>query len=206
MAFFVRKRSLAAGFTLIEVVLASALTVLVGLAVYKAFSNGMAIVAWQSEDRAGSRINVFMDKISYDLVNSFNISTDSFVGVGEKISFYVHKTELLSMPLKDISASGYTGKDSVTRVEYIFDSTKGTIDRYEYAYDAKSPMHETRVISGIKDASFCFYVLPAKDAPIQRIESWKGVVPRFIEIVVKMCDSNGEEKLYYRRVEIPLAG
>jgi len=125
MAFFVRKRSLAAGFTLIEVVLASALTVLVGLAVYKAFSNGMAIVAWQSEDRAGSRINVFMDKISYDLVNSFNISTDSFVGVGEKISFYVHKTELLSMPLKDISASGYTGKDSVTRVEYIFIRLKG---------------------------------------------------------------------------------
>ena len=75
------------GFTLIELVLVTAILAVIGMAVYGTFSNGLNIWEKVTEDSVEEDIYLFFEKISVDLRNSFKLTGLRFKGGKTKVSF-----------------------------------------------------------------------------------------------------------------------
>ena len=75
------------GFTLIELVLVTAILAVIGMAVYGTFSNGINIWKKVTEDSVVEDVNLFFEKISVDLRNSFKLTGIRFKGERTRISF-----------------------------------------------------------------------------------------------------------------------
>ena len=69
-----------AGFTLIETLLVVAISSVIALTIYSTFNSGLKIWQRLTKKEQASDLNIFFEKISYDLRNSFKFSDIKFVG------------------------------------------------------------------------------------------------------------------------------
>ncbi len=76
-----------AGFTLIEILFVMAILSIVSLAVYSSFDSGIKIWQRLNKDAPAEDLNIFLEKISDDLRNSFKFTGIEFVGRDKSISF-----------------------------------------------------------------------------------------------------------------------
>ena len=88
------------GFTLIELVLVTAILGVIGMAVYGTFSNGINIWKQVTEDSAAEDITLFFEKISFDLRNSFKLTGIRFKGEKTQLAFHQGSNIAEKMALK----------------------------------------------------------------------------------------------------------
>ena len=75
-------------FTLIEVLISSAIISLVAIGIYSAFASGISVWKRSNESRAYERkIIRFFDRLTRELRNTFKISSIAFEGTGDSVAF-----------------------------------------------------------------------------------------------------------------------
>ena len=194
------------GFTLIELVLVTAILTVIGMAVYGTFSNGLNIWKKITEDSVTEDINLFFEKISFDLRNSFKLTGLRFKGSKTKVSF----------PLK----IKYKGKDglenTIGEITYYIDQKKKTLMRREANYSEvyrKKPGFVRILSENISSLQFTYYVYEEKYKKYAWVTDWQlsdeyfgevveETLPLVVKIEIGIPGEKGEQK-FVKTVQLP---
>lgn len=179
----------------------------VALAIYSTFNSGIKI--WQRliQGMPAEDLNIFFEKISNDLRNSFGFSGIEFVGEQNSISFAT--LVLTEMGQKERALS-------IGEVGYCFDAQTETLSRwqanYSQVYQNKSTLLR-QMMSNVKSLSFQYYYYdPEEEAYI-----WKDVwqeqeeaekeekVPLAVRIKIEFDEDAGRKNVT-RTITIPAGG
>ena len=152
------------GFTLIEILLVTAILSIIALAVYTTFNNGIRLWERMSRDVLQEDINIFFSKISDDLRNSFRYTGIEFFGAEDSIAFAV--------PVK-IRVQGEPG--GVARARYSFNERANAINRvqtnYSRLYLAKSgPIHQ--LVGNVRFLKFQYYCYDQLTETYFWVDAW----------------------------------
>src|SRR3989338_5906713 len=112
------------GFTFIELVLVMVILGVVGLAVYGTFANGLNIWKRITQQSQPEDINVFFEKITFDLRNSFKLAGIRFRGDKSRVTF----------PTRTKFINDEQVKESIGQVTYAFNGRTKTIDQNAASY------------------------------------------------------------------------
>lgn len=196
------------GFTLIELILVTAMLAVVGLAIYTAFVSGVQI--WQRVTRTTETEDValFFKNISYDLRNSFKLGTIRFRGEHQRVSFPTR--------IKHHTIEGV--EDSIGKVTYAFDRRNKTLEKvqadYSEVYRKKAGVKRT-LATGVASLSFEYYVFDAEREKYSWVTNWQARdepfgreieynLPLIVKIEVGLPDGDFEKK-FVKTVYIPTA-
>ncbi|MFC1699423.1 PilW family protein [Candidatus Omnitrophota bacterium] len=155
------------GFTLLETILVAAIFSVVLLAVYSTFSQGL--VLWQrlSGKTPQADVNIFLEKISFDLRNSFGFAGIYFNGTRDEISF----ATLVPMPLEDEQNAL-----SVGEVGYIFDQAAKSLGRWQRNY-SQVFLEEDRqlrnLVNNVSSLRFQYYFFNPEQDVYLWMDHWK---------------------------------
>lgn len=126
------------GFTLAELLVASVIMSIIAGAVYVSFSSGIRIWNRVNQRIKQEHINIFMEKITSDLKNTFRFSQISFEGTEDSLKFatLVNVYELESEPRWPIVEVSYflnketnTVNRQIKNFSQIYKNEKGTIQK-----------------------------------------------------------------------------
>lgn len=154
------------GFTLIELVLVTAILAVIGMAVYGTFLNGINIWKKVTEDSVAEDINLFFEKISFDLRNSFKLTGMRFKGEETRVSFP--------------STIKYSGRDGIENtigeITYTIDRRKKTLIRREASYSEvyhKKPGPKRILSENVSSLQFKYYVYEEKYKRYSWVTHWQ---------------------------------
>jgi len=196
------------GFTLIELILVTAILSVTGLAVYGTFASGISIWKTITQESACEDINIFFEKISFDLRSSFKLTGLRFRGGENKVSF----------PVK-IKTSGDDGiKNSIGEVTYSYDWRKRTLNKrqatYGEAYRKKSGK-KSILQEEVSSLNFQYFVYDPDKKDYSWVTSWQEEdltlgrqveenLPLIVRVEVGIPKESGEQK-FVKNVAIPSA-
>ena len=171
--------------TLIEILLASALTVLVGLAVYKTLSSG--IYLWRSFDRLKPKQEAFsfFEKLSFDLRNRNLGSIQELKGKQNKVSFFVNDPSCHIGDPQALDSFGPANISPIYQVEYEFLSQDNCLNKKVYRINEKTPILESRIMNSVSDVVFYFIVFDPKTEEFKKLDETFGIFPDAIEVNIK---------------------
>ncbi|MFC1645930.1 type II secretion system protein GspJ [Candidatus Omnitrophota bacterium] len=203
-------KRLNSGFTFVEILLVTAMLSVIGLSIYATFNSGINLWLRINKQQSAEDVNIFFEKISHDLRNSFKYTDIVFRGRGDEISFPV--------------VANFQGKRSRTqgigKVDYIFDrgtdSIKKRESNYSEAYKGKVG-NEREVVSNIESLSFRYYYYDPEEKQCFWVGSWQeeedgeklGLVvekklPLAVRIAIEVKDGRIKRR-FQRTVFIPAA-
>jgi len=194
-----RKKS-AGGFTLIEVLLVTAIFASIGLAVFSCLSNGIKLWTKSQTLLAEQDLAVFLDRVALELRNSFLYSKIPFKGEEYDIVF---PTVVMTVADRESSRAQEGYVDQLGSVRYSFDAAEGVILREQanYSLATRGEFAAARVdVKGVKELRFRYYYPGSKEPRMST--SGDGQIPSGVDIEVRLLES-GEEKVYRRYVPIP---
>ena len=195
------------GFTLIELVLVTAILAVIGMAVYGTFSNGLNIWEKVTEDSVEEDIYLFFEKISVDLRNSFKLTGLRFKGGKTKVSFP--------------SMIKYKGEDglenTIGEVTYYIDRKKKALMRREANYSEiyrKKPGFVRMLSENISSLQFKYYVYEEKYKKYAWVTDWQlsdeyfgevveETLPLVVKIEIGIPGEKGEQK-FVKTVQLPM--
>ena len=195
------------GFTLIELVLVTAILAVIGMAVYGTFSNGLNIWEKVTEDSVEEDIYLFFEKISVDLRNSFKLTGLRFKGGKTKVSF----------PSK-IKYKGEDGlENTIGEITYYIDQKKKTLMRREANYSEvyrKKPGFVRILSENISSLQFKYYVYEEKYKKYAWVTDWQlsdeffgevveETLPLVVKIEIGIPGEKGERK-FVKTVQLPM--
>jgi len=192
-----------AGLTLIELLLAMALSISIGVSVYKAFSSGVEIWEWNRTARVSGDASIFIERIADDLRNSMNYTSVPFEGSGSRISFFVHNTGYLFHAPDNISSSGDEEADAICKIEYDFDPSKNRFTRRQYDHNSVDKGKGRVTVQNIDAARFIFYLQDPEKGDVMPVSAWNGVLPRAVAVEITIKDKYGKERLFTKILDIP---
>jgi len=180
----------------------------VGLAVYGTFANGIIIWKRITEQTQSEDINLFFEKISFDLRNSFKLTGIKFRGGKTKVIF----------PTRIKYSDGKEIKDSIGQVTYSFNRKKRTLNKSTADYSdvyQKRPGQERILAEDINLLRLEYYIYDPNSKEFSWVTNWQekdttlGLVveenlPLIVRIEVAVPGIKGEQK-YVRTVSIPSA-
>jgi len=146
------------GFTLMEILLVSALIATISIAIFAALNNGIKL--WGRGIAVDKKGDVFigLEKISQDIRGVIPYSLINFQGSEEKISF----ATIVFTPADANSSRAEEGLvDSIGAVEYRYEPADGKIFRRQADYGQalkKQWGKEQEIASGISDVHFDYFV------------------------------------------------
>jgi prepilin-type N-terminal cleavage/methylation domain-containing protein len=185
-----------AGFTLIEMLLVIAVVSVISLAIYATLNNGLKL--WQKANRQlpEEDLNIFLDKFTVDLRNSFKFTGIDFSGAPFRMEF---PTLVSSQALRS---------RSVGRVGYGYEPGSGVLIRaqqdFSQAYTAES--RPLPVLSNIKSLKFQYYVYDKEKKEYLWLEEWaKEGLPAAVRIELEMGYDSQDNK-FIKTVSIPCSG
>lgn len=118
-------------FTLVEVLLVSAMFTLISLAVFNAFSNGFKLWARGQRVMVEGDTAIFLSRISEDLRQTVPISGIPFKGSSMELSF----PAVIWAPADPMGSRSQEGiTDQIGAVRYVYDSAQKKILRYQAVY------------------------------------------------------------------------
>ena len=194
------------GFTLIELVLVTAILAVIGMAVYGTFSNGINIWKKVTEDSGAEDINLFFERISFDLRNSFKLTGLRFKGEATKVSF----------PSR-IKYNGQDGiENTIGEITYYIDQRKKTLIRREASYSEvyRKKFGSERILSeNISSLQFKYYVYEENYKRYSWVTHWQerdetfGIqveerLPLIVKIIIGIPDNKDEQK-FVKTVQLP---
>jgi len=195
------------GFTLIELVLVTAILAVIGMAVYGTFSNGLNIWVKVTEESVNEDIYLFFEKISVDLRNSFKLTGLRFKGGKTKVSF----------PSK-IKYKGEDGlENTIGEITYYIDRKKKTLMRREANYSEvyrKKPGFVRILSENISSLQFKYYVYEEKYKKYAWVTDWQlsdeffgevieETLPLVVKIEIGIPGEKGEQK-FVKTVQLPM--
>jgi prepilin-type N-terminal cleavage/methylation domain-containing protein len=180
------------GFTLIEVVIATALVAIIGLVIYQAYSEGILIWKRSQITSEQERVVIFLEKFSRELKNTFVFSPIGFNGEENKISFPSVLQQYLADEKEEADAAPSQSLviPLLSKLSYEYKPTEEEILRIQkvYAYpdieELKNNPELTKneiskvVLEGVEKISFSYAITgtsgvkfsnsfsPEKDAPL----------------------------------------
>jgi len=194
------------GFTLIELVLVTAILAVIGMAVYGTFSNGVNIWKKVTEDNVVEDVNLFFEKISVDLRNSFKLTGIRFKGGRTQISFP--------------SRMKYRGKDGIEntigQVSYSLDKKREVLKRTKKNYSEvylKGAGSSQILSENIKSLQFQYYIYDENYKKYSWVTRWQerddtfGIqveekLPLIVKIKIGIPSENGEQT-FVKTVQLP---
>jgi prepilin-type N-terminal cleavage/methylation domain-containing protein len=150
----VKAKPFGAGFTLIEVMIASVLVALAGLVAYHSYNQGILVWKKGQENSNQDKAVMVMERISRDLKNTFSFAPVDFSGEDAKISFpalifkydWTQPDESGEPELVSATAESSVPLPLITKLTYEYDQNKGELARIEEAY-AYPNLEELKVAS-----------------------------------------------------------
>lgn len=182
-------------FTLIEMLIVTAMLSIVSLAVYATFNNGIKI--WQkiNQEIPAEDMDIFFEKFTSDLKNSLKISS---------IDFYGQEDRFELPTLVNSRKLGIT----VGRVRYRFDYAKGEITRqkmdYSDIYNGGMGIEEA-LLRNVKSLKFQYYIYDSeKQKYLWQDEQIKQGLPLALRIELEL-KNNDQTNKFTKTVSIPVS-
>ena len=195
-------RSRLQGFTLIEILITISLAAIVGAGIYSLLDSGIRVADRVANPIREEDLNIFFEKFSRDIQNTFKYSEIPFSGDEEQLSFAT-----------TIQAGEELGMErGIGRVRYFYDSGDDSIERAEENLSDLFEEDENRsrsVLGGVTSASFMYYQYTPIDNVYQWITEWEAgdenQIPIAVQIRLKYNDEENE-KYTTRTFSIPVGG
>lgn len=198
------------GFTLIELMLVTAILAVVGMVLYGTFASGVNIWRRVSQPSVTEDISLFFKNISYDLRNSFKMTGIKFRGGERQISFPTriryHDTDGI--------------EDSIGKVTYSFDRRKGRLYKKQANYSEiyrKKPGRKRMLVEGISSLRFQYFIYDPKEKKYSWGAHWQerddpfgeeieDNLPLVVKIEIGIPKKEGQfEQKFVKTVLIPSA-
>jgi prepilin-type N-terminal cleavage/methylation domain-containing protein len=176
-------------FTLIELLIVTSIIALIGMAVFAAFSRGVAV--WelgQKIDKKEPEVRFALEKIAAELRNSFDLSGIAFAGAKEQLSFSTYI---------DTGASTEEPRQEPGKVTYFFDGNDGALlrtqERYTEIFREGRPGPK-KFISGLTGFEFGYYYFDPAKKSYGWMDSWEGGSGRPLGVRISLKFKDGEEE------------
>jgi prepilin-type N-terminal cleavage/methylation domain-containing protein len=199
--YTIERRKEIFGFTLIETLIVAAMLSVVALALYSTFSSGIKIWQKLTQKVLADDVNIFFEKISDDLRNSFRFSGISFVGREDSLNFAtLVKTDF-----------GQREKVfTVGKVDYTFDAQTKSLNRQQVSYsqlyqNTSVPLRQ--MIANVEALRFQYY----RYNPEEELYVWEDFwqeeenIPLAVRITIYFGNAAKTESLA-KTISIPLGG
>lgn len=183
-------------FTLIELIIVAGALAVISLAIYAVFNSGMKIWENINIQVAEEDLNIFFDKFTTDLSNSFKFTGIDFLGKEDKLEFptLVYSPNLNKKTVGQIIYSYNSAKEMLEREQRDFsqhyDDEKGTI---------------ALLLRNIKMVKFRYYVYDEETKEYFWQDEWFG---EGLPVAVKLeliLDDGTQSKRFAKTVTIPLS-
>ena len=193
------KRNNRHALTLIEMLIVVCLISIISLAVYKAFSNGIAVWRRSNAVVIEQDIVILFDKIASDLQNAYHYSLMKVDGTSSSFSF-PSIVWVLADEKKDSSPEEHIFQ--MGKVEYFYQALEGKFYRRQanYAQALNNQFQEPQLLArSLNNVNFrYFYAKGLEEIPR---EQTLGVLPSGIEIEIQFTDQHGQRTLKkFRRI------
>lgn len=183
------------GFTLIEMLMVTSMLFVISLAIYATFNNGIKI--WQriNVKVPEENLNIFLDKFSRDLRNSFIFAGLNFSGQEEKLEF------------ASLVSSLHLNKRTVGKVIYSYDSGEKTFSRqqkdYAQIYSEESD-ENIQSLENIKSLNFQYYIYDKEKKEYFWQDGSLDNMPLAVRVVLEL--DNGTRIIkFIKTVSIPVS-
>lgn len=183
-------------FTLIELVIVTAMLSVISLALYSTFSNGIKIWQKVNQNIPTEDVDIFFEKFTSDLRNSLKMTGISFVGEEDKVEF---ATLVNSQKLQ---------KTTVGEIKYRFNYGKGEIVRqkmdYSDIYNGEGGLGET-LLQNVKSVKFQYYIYDTEKQRYLWQDEWvKQGLPLAVRVEVEL-KNDGQTSKFIKTVNIPVS-
>ena len=197
------------GFTLIEVLLVSMLLSVVALAVFKAFSDGVALWKRVNVESRDEDLNIFFSDVTARLTSAFVHASVRFEGGRDRIAF----PAIVPFEFED----GVRG--TVGRVMYFYDGADDSIcveqADYSRVYEGRRGTIRS-LLKGAVSLRFSYYCRDPEEKKFLWVREWRKdelpanvdaekTLPVAVKITVEFREGN-EYKEYTRTVALPVGG
>ena len=185
------------GFSLVELLVVTAMLGIISLAIFATFNNGMKV--WQRVNKhlAEEDVGIFFDKISRDLSNCLKSSAMPFSADQNNLKL---PTQVYSPRLKSTS---------VGQVVYAYDSQSGALLRQQkdysqiYSHQDDQPVP---LLKNLRTFKLEYYFYDHQKQEYLWKEDWPGPgIPLAVRVSLDFNDSPGAEKIV-RTISIPIGG
>ena len=190
-----KKRNKSA-FTLIELIVVVVALSVVSLAVYATFNNGIKI--WQAARREMPEedLDIFFEKFTTDLRDSFNFKNIVFAGKEDSLEF------------PTLVGSQKLPRGTVGKITYLYDPGKHVVVRrqmdYSDLYNGENNI-EQEMAKDIKALKFQYYVYdPGTQEYLWQEELLTGKLPLAVKVELEMGHDDKINK-FSKTVGIPVA-
>ena len=191
------------GLTLLELLLACSMIIFIGVDIYKTFCSGIAMYDWLARNRPQNDVVIFLEKVALDLRNYAPVEGKRFIATKNNISFYVHDTDYVLFPEKDIAEMDVNVEIPLYRVEYTFHGDKQNIQRKVYKFGSNRSSRSMIVLAGIAAMSFEYCVLEGSNINYGKFYPFADKEPVAVKIEVAMSGDSGQYGKSERIIEMP---
>lgn len=186
------------GFTLIEMLIVTAIISVVALAIYTTLNNGIKI--WQKVNRQlpEEDLNIFFDKFSLDLRNSFKFSGINFSGTIDTLEF----PTLVNSPRLQ--------KRTVGKLIYVYEPQNRILNRYQVdfagVYSGESNASSQQSLRNMRALKFQYYLYDEQKKEYLWQDEWSNEgLPLAVRVELEFDDGK-EIKKFTKTVGIPTGG
>ncbi len=183
-------------FTLVELLIVTAMLSIISLAIYSTFNNGIKI--WQRINRSlpEEGLGIFLDKFSLDLKNTYKFTGLEFSGDRNRLEF---------MTL--VNSPGLQ-KRTVGQVIYSYDSQNKILNReqrdYSQIYNDREGL-ANKVLTDIKSLKFRYYFYDGQRKKYLWLDEWsQETLPLAVRIEFEVGKEIGTNKVT-KTVSIPVS-
>ncbi len=178
------------GFTLMEMILSTAMISLIGVALMQAFYNGTRVWSRVSQVDGSVDTTIFLEKIEKDARTAIAFKGISFKGSSHRVQI----PTIIWTQADAASQRRNEGRiDQIGAVQYSYDAAENAIVRRQanYSQALKEQWSEgVVVLKGIKDVQWRYYA--ATDKGFDMRTQWDEGVPAALFIEIHFEDKGGE--------------
>lgn len=199
------------GFTLIEMLIVSAILSVVALAIYATLNNGIKI--WQKVNRQlpEEDLNIFFDKFALDIRNTFKFTGISFSGTIEKVEFPTLVNPVRKGGLSNGVNSLRLQKRTVGKLIYAYEPQNRILNRYQVdfagIYSGESNASPQQSLRNVRTLKFQYYLFDEQN----KVYLWQDEyvhqegLPLAVRVELEFDDGK-ETKKFTKTVGIPTNG
>ena len=190
-------------FTLTEMILVTSLTVIIGIALYRALADG--IIIWQRSQRASAdeEVVLFLDRFSQDLHNAVIYSRIDFKKRERSFAF----PAVIRVQEDNRKTSGaVVYADQIGKVEYYFDKQHQKVYRHQanYAQALKGQYQPAReLVDGVRSLRLDY--ANATEISSDAHQGEEGFMPAAVMVELEIIEADGRLRSIRRLINIPVA-